>query len=139
MDGLIEMDVVCAYPVCQSDNPPRGGKDKVNLWTAGHNIVEGVYTQDIEVYNGQYIEPCSADDGRIFWQADDDLFTHFDVTEIFEYEPRDPITVEFDWDGCFSPPDIDCSEFLVEEWGIDWTPVNVNNGEGVSVNSKSAY
>ena len=36
-NGLVEDSNYCISPICQSDDPPRGGKDWVNLLTAGDN------------------------------------------------------------------------------------------------------
>ena len=36
----------------------RGGKDYVNMWTAGDNVRDEVYAADISVTDSYYYEPC---------------------------------------------------------------------------------
>ena len=67
IDGLTERNLTCASPVCKSDEPMRGGKDYVNMWTAGDNIRDGVYASDINVTDSFYYDPCDSSEGRIYW------------------------------------------------------------------------
>ena len=104
----------------------------VNLWTSGHNEVEGVYASDIVVENSSYYKPCDSSEGRIMWEAEDGLFTKFEVTELQSFTPREPPSVDLDWktDNCgFEPPSIDCSSFKEEAIGVSIVRTNVNTGE----------
>ena len=53
--------------MCKSDDPMRGGKDYVNMWTAGDNIRDQVFAKDINVTDSVYYDPCDSSEGRIFW------------------------------------------------------------------------
>ena len=100
--GLTQKGNICASPVCRSDEPMRGGKDYVNMWTAGDNIRDGVYASNIEVTDSYYYDPCDESEGRIYWQSRDDVFVGGkpDVTELFEWEPKDAYENNFAWEGC---------------------------------------
>ena len=45
--GLREKNLMCASTICKSDNPPRGGKNRANMWTAGVNRGYGLKSDDI--------------------------------------------------------------------------------------------
>ena len=53
-NGLYQTGNICAASVCPSDDPPRGGKNRVNLWTAGDNNRDGVLAYDITVEDSYY-------------------------------------------------------------------------------------
>ena len=54
LTDLYEWGNTCAASVCQSDDPPRGGKTKVNLWTAGDNARDNVMSENIAVWDSYY-------------------------------------------------------------------------------------
>ena len=90
-NGLYQTNNVCAESVCQSHNPPRGGKTKVNLWAAGDNNRDEVLSKDITVENSAYYKPCSDDEGRLYWEARwGEMFTGGapDIHEITEWTPK---------------------------------------------------
>jgi len=47
-------NTTCANSVCKSDNPARGGKNKVNLWAAGDNLKDEVYTSNLKILDSHY-------------------------------------------------------------------------------------
>jgi len=99
----------------------------VNMWAAGDNKREGLESSNIQVENSFYFDACEEDVGRIKWEKQQGHFTKFEVSELESFEPRTPPTVTFAWDGCgYSAPDIDCSEFKIEDLGLGWTPIDVN-------------
>lgn len=114
---LLQFNNVCANSLCQPDiKGVRGGKKRTNYWTAGANIIEGVYSSNIYVENSFYTNKC--DDKP--WPAPLLVETvpgmkfveKFDVTQKTDYELRTPITVDFAWDVCtIKVPDVDCSQF----------------------------
>ena len=68
-NGLYQTGNTCAAPICQSDDPLRGGKPWVNLWTAGDNVRDEVYAANITVTDSKYFAPCAEDEGRLWWEA----------------------------------------------------------------------
>ena len=116
-NGLSMYDVVCANPVCKSDNPPRGGKKNTKLWTSGDNAVEGVKSYDITVENGTYYNPCDESEGSLYYEPfgrKGEVFTNGgpDLTEIFEWTPKEEIQLTFSWDSCGLQPNFsDCSSW----------------------------
>ena len=90
-NGMLQSNNVCANSVCQSDNPPRGGKKMVNLWAAGDNNRDGVYSHDITVENSTYYKACPDYEGRLYWESRwGEGFTGGapDITEITEWTPK---------------------------------------------------
>ena len=68
INGLYQTDNICANPICKSHEPPRGGKDYVNLWGGGDNYRDNVLAYDILVEDSQYVNPCDESEGRIKWE-----------------------------------------------------------------------
>ena len=79
-----------------------------------------------------YYDPCPDTECRVQWKANDDAFAIFDVEQLEEFEPREPISLSFDWDSCqMSPPEIDCSMFPDVAIGYAKTRVNQNNPDEI--------
>lgn len=131
IEGLYQRNNTCASPVCRSDDPPRGGKDYVNMWTAGDNVRDGVYGSDIDVDESYYYDPCDESEGRIYWESrKGELFVGGNgpiVTELETWTPKQEYTNDFEWEGCFSAPDIDCNDFPVQVVGSTEPRINVND------------
>lgn len=117
MDGVYQRGNTCASPICQSDNSPRGNSRFTNLWTAGANVKEQVYSRDIWVQDSYYYDVCDADEMRLNWEYEEGMFTNFEVTELETFSPRTPIAIDFNWDATCWKPTTDCSEFLEEPIG----------------------
>ena len=145
-NGLVFRDLSCAASVCQSHNPPRGGKTKVNLWAAGDNVRDGVYGENITVENSTYYQPCDDSEGRLFWESRwDEMFVKNrweseeepsfpeggpDIREVYEWTPKEALELEFPWDDCKLEPDfIDCHDWPVQNIGHELIRENVNTGE----------
>ena len=136
INGLTQRNVTCASPVCRSDDPPRGGKDFVNMWTAGDNYRDDVYAYNIDVQDSFYYDPCDDSEGRIYWESrKGEVFSNGgpQVTELSEWEPKEAFENNFPWEGCFSAPEIDCSEFAVQEVGSTAPRVTVQTTTGETV------
>ena len=66
----LEMDnVMCASPMCLSDNPPRRIEDTRNLWTAGNNENKGLNSSNIVVQNSHYYNTCESGEINLYWEA----------------------------------------------------------------------
>ena len=150
-NGLVMSNLSCAASVCQSHNPPRGGKTTVNLWAAGDNVRDGVYGKDILVENGTYYQPCDESEGRLYWESRwDEMFIKNrwddpypdgkngytfknggpDIREVFEWTPKEALELTFPWDDCNLEPDfIDCHDWPVQNIGHELIRENVNTGE----------
>lgn len=125
-NDLYMKNLTCAQTLCKSDGIPRGGKNRVPNWTGGY--YKDVVASNIQVHESYYYDTCAQRPGEIkegttwevkegttMWEREDGIFTHFDVSELTEFEPRDPPRVDFTWDGCdFKAPDISCHEFKDE-------------------------
>ena len=88
---VVMTNTTCANSVCKSDNPARGGKNKVNLWAAGDNLRDEVYTSNLKILDSHYYKPCSSEDGRISWEARSGLFTVFEVSELSSWTPKNEL------------------------------------------------
>jgi hypothetical protein len=132
-NGLVMRDLSCAASVCQSHNPPRGGKTRVNLWAAGDNVRDEVYGKDILVENSTYYEPCDDSEGRLYWESRwGDMFSNGgpDIQEVFDWTPKEALELSFSWDDCDLEPDfIDCHDWPVQNIGHELIRENVNTGE----------
>ena len=128
---LVQRNNVCASPVCKSDDPPRGGKDFVNMWTAGDNTRDGIYADNILVEDSYYYDGCDESEGRVYWDSRDDIFVGGapGVEEIFEWEPRQEFLNNFAWESCgFTEeymPDTDCNDFPVQVVGSETPRITV--------------
>ena len=63
----------------------------VNLWAAGDNNRDGVYSHDITVENSTYYKACPDYEGRLYWESRwGEAFTGGapDITEITEWTPK---------------------------------------------------
>ena len=109
-------DLVCANSVCKSDSPPRGGKKNVKMWTAGDNSVEAVKSYNITVENSTYYNACDESEGSVYYETrrgevfnDGNGGIGPDITEIFEWTPKQEIQLTFPWDSCGLEPNFsDC-------------------------------
>ena len=114
----------------------RGGKDYVNMWTAGDNYRDNVYAYDIDVQDSYYYDPCDDSEGRIYWESrKGEVFSNGGpgVTELTEWEPKEAFQNNFPWEGCFEAPDIDCSEFAEQEVGSTAPRVTVQTTDGSTI------
>ena len=103
----------------------------MNMWTAGDNVRDGVYGSDIDVDESYYYDPCDESEGRIYWESrKGELFVGGNgpiVTELETWTPKPEYTNDFEWEGCFSAPDIDCNDFPVQVVGSTEPRINVND------------
>ena len=131
ISGLYQTGNTCAAPVCKSTEPLRGGKDFVNLWTAGDNVRDGVYASDITVADSWYYKPCDESEGRLYWESrKGEIFTNGgpDITELLDWTEKPEFQIEFPWDDCgFEPPSYDCNDFPWQEIGSTLIRINVND------------
>ena len=66
------------------------------------------------------------------WDANDEAFATFEVTQLEEFTPREPLSLSFDWDSCgLTPPNIDCSMFPQVTIGYGKLRVNQNDPDEV--------
>ena len=103
------------------------------MWTAGDNVRDGVYAADILVEDSYYYDGCDESEGRVYWDSRDDIFVGGapDVTEIFEWEPRQEFLNNFEWENCgfedLYMPTTDCNDFPVQVVGSETPRINVND------------
>ena len=88
-----------------------------NLWTAGANLTVDLYAEDIWVENSYVYEPCDESEGRIGWEYNDGSYTNFEVSELEEFTPRDPPSVDLPWDSECWRPTYTCADFWQEHIG----------------------
>ena len=136
-NGLYQTGNICAASVCLSDEPERGGKNMVNLWTAGDNNRDGVLAYDITVEDSYYYDPCPDDEGRLYWEArKGEIFTggEPDITELQEWTPRENLVLNFSWDDCdLDPPFVDCWDWEWQDIGHELIRYNVNDSSLVEI------
>ena len=108
---------ICASPVCASDNPPRGAQPMTNLWTAGANLTVNLYAEDIWVEDSYVYDVCDESEMRINWEWEEGLYTNFEVTELDEFTPREPPSVNLPWDSDCWRPTLTCADFWQEHIG----------------------
>ena len=121
----------------------RGGKDFVNLWTAGDNVRDGVYAANVTVADSNYYAPCAEDEGRLWWeQRKGEIFSpggpdfangNPDITELDEWSERPEFQIEFPWDDCGfeAPLDYGCEYFPEQQIGSTLIRVNVNDANDI--------
>ena len=115
-NGVIETGNTCAAPTCDSiPGLPRDKPTMINLFTANDAVHGGVYGRDITFDNMKYYKPCPAHLGRLYFERRrGEMFTNGgpDITEIFDWTPRQEFQIEFEFDSCgLTPPPIDCKDF----------------------------
>jgi len=88
-----------------------------NLWTAGANLSVDLYAEDIWVEDSYVYEPCDESESRIGWEYNDGSYTNFEVSELDEFTPRDPPSVDLPWDSECWRPTYTCADFWQEHIG----------------------
>ena len=73
----------------------------VNMFTAGDNNREEVYSEDISILDSYYEIDCAEDEYRVTWEArNGEIWSDLELTELDSFTPRDPLALSFDWDDC---------------------------------------